>query len=500
MLMLETNGSSPSLEDVRSVLEQGEKHPVLLYIPARKKGPVFPGWPKITYEQTQDEHYQKLLREHPNTGVLLGEQSGDLEAIDLDTEALLEAFLALNPALQGTLRTRGARGAQLWAYFTGPRPRQVHPLKVHKDSPLTAGMEFQRDKKTGQILDYQTVGEFRAEGGQSVVRGIHPSGCDYTWLVANPPITIAFEETWWPTDILIPWESERKAGEDSATDDLLKRAIAKLSVDWLWNHFGFPERGKANPTASPFRTDNTQGHPSFSIYDEGRRFKDHNSAYSQHRGDSFDFYQLATGQDSHQAFKPFVELAGLGRELVCESKTGQSEKDKAEVELTDDELRELDKAELERYRLKDRPFPSPMSEEAFIGVAGEIVKIIQPVSEPSREAILAQFLVAFGNMIGRGPHRKQAGIHRLNEFAVLVGQTAIARKGTSWAAIDNLLTAINEDWLSARMRTDSSPAKPLCTASGTPNTGQFQSISAKPAKPIKPKRLSLTRALAINGS
>lgn len=102
-----------------------------------------------------------------------------------------------------------------------------------------------------------------------------------------------------------------------------------------------------------------------------------------------------------------------------------------EPELTDEELRELDKTELERYRLKDRAFPDTMDEKAFIGVAGEIVEIIEPVSEASREAVLAQLLVAFGNMIGRGPHRKQAGIHRLNEFAVLVGETAIARKGTS---------------------------------------------------------------------
>jgi hypothetical protein len=121
-------------------------------------------------------------------------------------------------------------------------------------------------------------------------------------------------------------------------------------------------------------------------------------------------------------------------------------------EVTDEELNELDSAELERYRIKDRPFPAPMGEEAFYGIAGEIVGIIKPVSEASREAILAQLLVAFGNMIGRGPHRKQAGIHHLNEFTVLVGETAIARKGTSWVAINNLLSAIDEDWLSNRMR------------------------------------------------
>jgi hypothetical protein len=121
-------------------------------------------------------------------------------------------------------------------------------------------------------------------------------------------------------------------------------------------------------------------------------------------------------------------------------------------ESSDEELAELDKAELERYRLKDRPFPEPMGEDAFHGICGEIVRIIEPVSEASREAILAQLLVSFGNLIGRGPHKKQAGAHHLNEFSVLVGETAIARKGTAWVAINNLLTSVDEDWLANRMR------------------------------------------------
>jgi hypothetical protein len=142
-----------------------------------------------------------------------------------------------------------------------------------------------------------------------------------------------------------------------------------------------------------------------------------------------------------------------------------------EREVTDQELNDLDKAELERYHLKDRPFPAPMANDAFHGVAGQIVRIIQPVSEASPEAILAQLLVAFGNMIGRGPHRKQAGIHHLNEFTVLVGETATARKGTSWAAINNLLKSVNEDWLSNRMRDGFQSGESLVHAVRDPQYG-----------------------------
>jgi hypothetical protein len=325
--MNQTNGNAPTLEDTKNLLERDGRRPVFLHIAAKKKGPTWKGWTKITHPETLSGGYQALLRSRPNTGILLGAPSDNLCAIDLDTETALHAFLALNPAFQTTLRTHGARGAQLWAYVQGERPHQTHALKVHKDSPLTAGMEFQIDNKTGQILDYQTIGEFRAEGGQSVIRGIHPNGCYYTWPVASVPITILFNNIRWPSDIAIPWEKERKAGADSATEDLLKRAIANLTVDGLWQHFGFTDRGNANPVASPFRTDNTPGHPSFSIYDEGRRFKDHNAAYEGHRGDSFDFYRLKTGEDSHQAFKGFVELAGLGHELAGEAETSENDDD-----------------------------------------------------------------------------------------------------------------------------------------------------------------------------
>ncbi len=93
------------------------------------------------------------------------------------------------------------------------------------------------------------------------------------------------------------------------------------------------------------------------------------------------------------------------------SVTDEAKDQNGEHEITDEELSEFEKPEIERYRLKDRPFPASKGEAAFQGIAGEIVRIIEPVSEASREAILSQLLVALGNMIGRGPHLKQAGIH-----------------------------------------------------------------------------------------
>src|SRR6476661_7773167 len=58
-------------------------------------------------------------------------------------------------------------------------------------------------------------------------------------------------------------------------------------------------------------------------------------------------------------------------------------------ELTDEELKEFNKTELERYRLRQKNFPAPMNEAAFHGVAGDVVRIIKAVSEACQEAILS---------------------------------------------------------------------------------------------------------------
>src|SRR5262245_3996910 len=49
------------------------------------------------------------------------------------------------------------------------------------------------------------------------------------------------------------------------------------------------------------------------------------------------------------------------------------------------------------------PWPV-MDAAAFHGLAGEVVRTIEPHSEADPNAILIQFLTAFGNAIGGSPH------------------------------------------------------------------------------------------------
>src|SRR5260221_11040928 len=95
---------------------------------------------------------------------------------------------------------------------------------------------------------------------------------------------------------------------------------------------------------------------------------------------------------------------------------------------------------------EEKLFPDPMGDEAFPGIVGEIIAILEPESEACRESLLAQFLVGFGNMLGRGPTRYQGSEHHLNEFVAIVGETAKARKGTSWTAARQLLMDLNPGW------------------------------------------------------
>jgi hypothetical protein len=156
-------------------------------------------------------------------------------------------------------------------------------------------------------------------------------------------------------------------------------------------------------------------------------------------------------------YDPLGNLIGVSRQELLAVKVGAVNWDHWEkacdgTDYTDQELVDLAKIRTARLSKKDCPFPAPMDQAAFHGIAGEIIRIIEPVSEPCPESILIQFLVSFGNIIGRAASLKQAGIHHLNEFTVLVGETSLSRKGTAWASVRNLLEAVDDIWARTRVR------------------------------------------------
>jgi Protein of unknown function (DUF3987) len=92
-------------------------------------------------------------------------------------------------------------------------------------------------------------------------------------------------------------------------------------------------------------------------------------------------------------------------------------------------------------------WPQPIDAEAFYGVAGDAVRLIEPHTEADPVALLSQFLVGFGNLLDRNAHyRVEDTKHHTNEFCVLVGRSSKARKGTAEKRVRSLLSPIDEKW------------------------------------------------------
>jgi hypothetical protein len=120
------------------------------------------------------------------------------------------------------------------------------------------------------------------------------------------------------------------------------------------------------------------------------------------------------------------------------------------------------KAESVRATFHAESYPQSMDAEAFHGLAGEIVRRIEPHTEADPAALLFQLLAAFGSVIGRDAYMVADGArHYLNLFGVLVGQSSKGRKGTSWNQIANLLERIDADWRGNRVTSGMSSGEGL---------------------------------------
>ena len=107
------------------------------------------------------------------------------------------------------------------------------------------------------------------------------------------------------------------------------------------------------------------------------------------------------------------------------------------------------------------PPPPALDATALHGIAGFLVRTLAPHTEADPAAVLLQFLAAFGDLVGPGPHcRVGAQRHGLNLFVILVGESSKARKGTSWRQISSLFAEPTLLW-SSRCVTTTRP---------TPNT------------------------------
>jgi putative DNA primase/helicase len=166
--------SAPALNKVVALLgedvffvpcEWGTKVPLLTYV-------------ERPFAGTKTEAYRAVFDAEPtNIAVYLGKASGGLCAIDFDADEDLAAFLALNPKLAGTTRSRGSRGGMIWLRITGEYPESCNAANF----------------------------EWRADNRLSTIYGRHPKGMDYTLVVDAPPVTVTFADIVWLEGWELPW-------------------------------------------------------------------------------------------------------------------------------------------------------------------------------------------------------------------------------------------------------------------------------------------------------
>jgi len=148
--------------------------------------------------------------------------------------------------------------------------------------------------------------------------------------------------------------------------------------------------------------------------------------------------------------------------------------------------------------------------EAFHGLAGEIVREMEPHSEADPVALLVSLLCAFGNAASRKAHlRVGADAHYLNLFAAFVGESSKARKGMSWNFVDDLMQEVDGQWTSSRVVTGISSGEGLIhhvrdRREKTKEDGEVEivdeGVADKRLLSLEPELASLLKVMARQGS
>ena len=159
------------------------------------------------------------------------------------------------------------------------------------------------------------------------------------------------------------------------------------------------------------------------------------------------------------AFGRGLDLVEVARQATAWAGRCSPAMDESEVLrlVQDIGKREGTKIEAVQREIEAEPLPEErvwpvLHEDAFYGLAGELVRKIEPESEADPAGLLVQTLVSFGNVVGRAAFFNVEGTsHHANLFGVLVGATARGRKGTSEGRVRQVLRFADEEWQSERI-------------------------------------------------
>jgi hypothetical protein len=408
------------------------------------KAPAVP-WTDLQARLPTDEELDQWPRQFPGLGIVCGTVSGNLEVIDIESDAPIQEFADLVNKRAPTL---------LWRL-----PRVVTPTggrHVYYRCNTIAGNQKLAADKTGK-----TWIETRGSGGQVLsplcLEGTHPSGGIYQLLNGSltqiPIITPdereillsaarSLNEYFQPEKAKGFREAKQgngtKPGEDyNGRADAVER-VRELLRERGWSNFG--KSGHGEMWSRPGVTD----HSSATLFDTGCLHVFSSNAAPFNANESYSpfavYAELKHSGDFRLAAR---DLGALG--------FGQSSSNGHRA--PNDETEEAGP--------RQAPWPEADMRLLCRGLAGRIVNAILPHTESDPVALLIQILVAFGSVIGRTAHFKaEASRHYLNLFVLLVGMTAKARKGTSWQHIFQFVRRADETWAAN------------CVCTGAPASGE----------------------------
>jgi hypothetical protein len=345
-------------------------------------------WPHL---RLNEEELPGKFGVNDNIGVLTGEPSGNLDDVDLDAP---EAVALAGYFLPSTQRIHGRK----------TKPRSHHWYKV--DGEI-------RNKKFCDIDNATVLVELRSTGLQTVIPpSIHP------------------------TNERIVWDSAGEPGQ--VTPANLQTAVNRLaSAALIVRHY----------------PDSIPGRRHTALLALGRFLLD--AGFSEDEAEHF--VQACAREAGDEKWKD------RGRDVRSTAKRLSSGQTATGIPTLVEFFGELVVAKLTQWlgarrraivSMPETPviapasWPAPPNKAAFYGLAGDFVRLIEPHSEGDAVALLAQLLVAFGNVAGRTAHfRVESDFHYANLNCVLVGPTSKGRKGSSLGHVKRLLEAVDSDWV-----------------------------------------------------
>ena len=161
--------------------------------------------------------------------------------------------------------------------------------------------------------------------------------------------------------------------------------------------------------------------------------------------------------------------------------------------VRNDEIRRSDKP------LK--PWPEALSAEAYIGLAGEFIRLVAPETEGDPCALLIAFLTAMGSIMGRDAYMQVGATrHHANLFTVLVAESSKGRKGTVMDETKRFAKMVDST-IESRMRSGLSSGEGLIEAvrdprhdDAAPAKKDVLSRNAIVDKGVEDKRLLVTES------